>query len=377
MTSSLHKRAMLVVAAIAALSFLAAFGYAVFVEPNPERPTAGANTFSYSAIGHKAVVEVLRDIGRPVTVSYWQTGARAADSAVLVVAEPDALRDAMPMIARARTALLVLPKWYGYEDDKQHWVDDVSPRYMTVPWADDYVLQTGATTGWRSHVGPTPTLSYPQLLVAGDGMTPVIWSDDGVLLGYRDLGDTRLWVLSDPDVLNNHGIGRGSNAELAVAIIDTIRGGNQPVLWDETIHGFIVKPKLGASLLRFPLVLVTAQLALVALLGIWAGAVRFGSPVRKPAAQPAGHVALVDRSSSLLIEAGHAAHMLRRYLAAAERDVAERVHHDPGGSELEQLRADVGAVKSRQRKRVVAAAQRIERWRKDQLDGRSHRSNHD
>src|SRR5690606_32720741 len=78
----------------------------------------------------------------------------------------------------------------------------------------------------------TPTIDWPQTLratplvkLAGDG--------GGVLLGLRRSEDgKRLWVLTDPDPLQNHGLHRGENLRFALALMDLVAPGATPVVVD-------------------------------------------------------------------------------------------------------------------------------------------------
>src|SRR5690606_19413737 len=90
------------------------------------------NAYSYSAIGHKGLVETLRALDVPVVVSEHEPAAKAAGGGVLVIAEPvisdrDGARAAAlrAMLIEADRALLVLPKWYGRPATLQPtWIDD-------------------------------------------------------------------------------------------------------------------------------------------------------------------------------------------------------------------------------------------------------------
>ena len=69
-------------------------------------------------------------------------------------------------------------------------------------------------------VGSTPTgqrytLHYPQTLESSS-CEPLIGSSSAMILGECTFDDTSFWVLADPDLLNNHGLSQGQNAEAAL-----------------------------------------------------------------------------------------------------------------------------------------------------------------
>ncbi|WP_421789036.1 hypothetical protein [Hyphobacterium sp.] len=63
------------------------------------------------------------------------------------------------------------------------------------------------------------TLYAPQYAQAPQQCRAMMESSHGGLLFSCASAGTSFWVLSDPDLLNNHGLARGTNAELAIALI--------------------------------------------------------------------------------------------------------------------------------------------------------------
>ncbi len=50
-------------------------------------------------------------------------------------------------------------------------------------------------------------------------------------------GENPVYILSEPDLLNNHGLAHESAARSAVAIVAALRKGNGPVMLDVTLNG--------------------------------------------------------------------------------------------------------------------------------------------
>ena len=133
-------------------------------------------------------------------------------------------------------------------------------------------------------------------MISAGHLEPLVWEDGtgNTLLGTAMLDDdTRIWVLSEPGVIDNAGLRDRANLHFAVGLLDTIRRGG-PVVFDETMHGFEETPSLWKALFRFPLALVTLHVTLLVVVVVWAGLGRFGpaksaQPIR-PRAKPTTNV---------------------------------------------------------------------------------------
>lgn len=63
-------------------------------------------------------------------------------------------------------------------------------------------------------------LMHPQTIVAGARCTPIIGTARNMLLGNcRGRGKVTFRLLTDPDLLNNHGLAHGQNGQMALAIV--------------------------------------------------------------------------------------------------------------------------------------------------------------
>ncbi len=319
---------------VGVLSFAAAAYFMIYAQSDVG--AAKANAFSYSAIGHRALVDTLRELDIPVLVSRADSSAKAGSESLLVVAEPRRKSWYADTIGAARpagTVLLVLPKWDGFGDPvRSHWLwvagmlptDYIESILQQV--APGAAVQRAMPTRW--HTGPfgvSPTIEFPQLVISGL-LDPVIWSDQGTLLGVIRQGDQTVWVLSDPDVLSNHGLAAGDNGLLAVRIMDALRPLGGAVIFDETVHGYWQPPSLWRSMFELPfLIPVLLTFAAVFVLA-WSATGRFGSPLAaKPGLVP-GKTALIDNTASLLRFGGHGSAILKRYADVTLRDVAHRLN---------------------------------------------------
>ena len=165
-------------------------------------------------------------------------------------------------------------------------------------------------------------------------------------------------MLSDPDVISNHGLAQSGNAALAVAMIERLRSGSGSVVFDETIHGFARRepPNPLLLLFRFPFVMATIQgvIAIALLL------VGDGRPLRHAAAGAAQRSAPGGRgclrtspssSNSPVISDV----MVKRYVLETLRDVGRQLHA-PRGLSTAALIAWLQRVGTGARRRQSTAA---------------------
>jgi len=392
---------------VAAASLTLALALSI-IRPGGERVrSSGADAFSRSALGHRAFAELLRATGTPVLVSRYASAERAGRSSLLIIAEPrldpgatGRARRLAAMAGGGRTTLLVLPKWTGRaHKDHGGWVEAVEPldqaRVDRVLDAVDLPAHAvrfpeagrcdRATAGWD--------WVSPQLLVPeGTRLRPLIACEKGVLLAEMATRDSgRLLVLSDPDLLSNHGLGRADNASLALAIVDLARDAGRPVVIDETLHGFERPPSLWRELFTFPLLPATIQAGVALLALVASGLGRFGAPLAVAPALTPGRALLIENTASLLAAGGHSAHSLGRYFDGTLSDLAHTLHAPPSlhGSRLLTHLADSGRrrgvkhdVRALERRvaqlrssarpapsAVLATAREIHGWRKEMLRG--------
>ena len=331
------QKTVAILVAVGVLSFAGAAYFTIFGEDLRTKRTIGANSYSYSAIGHRALVETLRRLDVPVLISRNNTASKVGSTSVLLIAEPVALNRNDKRLAEMLNApitLMVLPKRYGFRAvQNRRWLGSanllpsgaVERTLRNAVWDGRIVRPTGDVE-WRSNrFGATPTLEAPQLMTARL-LRPIIGSDEGMLLGELRRGFRRIWILSDPDLLSNHGIDAGDNAVLAIQIIETLRPRGGTLIIDETIHGFRLDPNLWRTFFEFPYVIATIQAVAALIVLLWAATARFGAPA--PAKRPfeAGKAALINNTARLLERGGHAKDIFKRYLEVTLRDVAHRVH---------------------------------------------------
>ncbi|WP_128293097.1 hypothetical protein [Afifella aestuarii] len=156
--------------------------------------------------------------------------------------------------------------------------------------------------------------------------------DVGTLLG--DCGEgifgdgTVLYVLSDPDLLDNHGLGNGENAAIALAVVRQLAGelpvyidneADETQPGDEEIAGKDTHERTIADLERFfryPFSLFWVGVVLASGLALWRGSRRFGRPVEDhlDEARSASKQRTIAASRRILMLSGAEAALIETYV---------------------------------------------------------------
>lgn len=305
------------------------------------------NSFSYSALGHSAVVEFLRRVDLGVVPNRSLSGGDIGPQRPLVLAEPDPgepvwdperLKD-LAERARDRKAplVLVLPKWRAGapRKDRPEWLERVRL------WSKRSVLRVASPLGHpgligisiqrvqrvrRCSSGPESfaVQANPlQLLEPSQDMKALVSCGSGILVAWWEATETspRIFVVADPDLLNNQGLGRADNAQVIHQLFTRDLKATGAV-FDETIHGLTRTPGLLAEATSFPLVLAVLQGLVLLGVVLWAGMGRFGKPLPISLGLAAGKEILIDNTAKLLANGGHAADGVVRYFRQVTRAVA-------------------------------------------------------
>lgn len=358
---SFSRRTPWILAAICAVSLLASLLYAAFGAKGPPPKSNNADAFSLSALGHQALAELLKELEIPVLVSRYGSDQRASNGLLLVLEprltqpESERARALREMMRTAPAMVLVLPKWSGHTHTEQGaWLQDVrllsggrveavmasallsgqvrryvvdaeeplrftSPRFDVQPTFQNVVQVMDSPSVEPLMELPGKGTLIGRVLVPGGSWQP---GDGGMSLME---GPGEVWVVSDPDLLSTHGLSYGDNAVLSLAVVEALRPEGGPVIFDETLHGFIAQPSLLREVVGFPLVLAVSQLGLLLIFGVWAGIGRFGAPQKDEPDLPPGGKVLIDQTSKLQQLAGHSQHVFEVYVDRAVAEVGQRL----------------------------------------------------
>jgi hypothetical protein len=296
----------------------------------------------------------------------------------------------------------VLPKWSVSANIEQPgWVNPPSQLdafetseilYKLFDLAPDtYVARPGVVSSWPllPPKSPSPTIESPQLLSPGLPLDPIIAADEGVLLGHTTRFGGELYILADPDLLNNHGILQGDNVLIAHQLfVGRLKA--KTLVFDEVIHGLQQAPSIWRELTEPPLWFLSFHLVGLLVLAIWAGLFRFGAPLPVPSRLPPGKEALVESAASLLSVQSDLWPSLQKYhqqllfevasacLASSSRDVSQSVaalarltKQRKIEVDIEALSQEIASTQSGTPKRALIIAGLLHRWRQEMLRGTS------
>lgn len=316
----------------------------------------GGHALSNAATGYSAIVTLAEATGRKPRIL---RNPREFDTEDLLVATPER---ASVNISDARTeredrpTLFVLPKWETAADpDREDWVRKaglmpveepigvLSPEYRftmkQVRTKGEWLVSEGVPasirfraprdlqviTGLETDTARAGNEAYR----AAHSITPLIVDGKGGIV-LAQLGQEPLFVLADPDLLNNMGMRDLRQAGSALALLDWLNA-NPPegIAFDVSFNGFGHSRSPLKLMFEAPFSAMTiAIVATLLLVGIRAFG-RFGAIRPRERAIAFGKAALVDNSAALVSKARREARMGARY-AAVVRERAARAFGAPG-----------------------------------------------
>ncbi len=287
---------------------------------------------SESALGHAAFVSLVERLDLGGGISFSPLMALLGGDDMQVFLEPNPAEVApvdFQQRLKGSVAFVVLPKWVAISDaERPRWIAKAA--YMERKAVQDMARAVAADLDVRRLPAPVvfapsplkyqPTLTRPQLMGSAK-LTPIIASPQGILFGKYKRGKTMVYVLSDPDLLNNHGLDNGDNAVLAVRMLDLARG-KSAVQFDSSVQKFRGSISLWRQLFLPPLLgLVLLSLFSVAVL-VWHILVRLAPPQMQTQGLAAGKRGLIENSASLFDSNQHDGFLKQRYLDSALAEIA-------------------------------------------------------
>jgi len=342
--------------------------------------TAGANSFSSSAIGHKALVETLQQSGRRIVISQSQSADKAASADLLMVIEPSTdfslIRDSEDRYWTQDT-LLVLPKRHGFQDiTNSDWImtagimsakSALRPLKILDEEADLVRLADDQAPDLQSTMSmPDPAISDLQLIKSSK-ISPIIWTDEGTLFGSLHSDDNRVfYVLSDPDVLSNFGLTTPKNASFTGALMDFLVPVGLAAIVDETSHGFSLNKGLGSQILARPFIYPALAFVLLIAALLAFSARRLGPTLRGEKGVEPGLSGFVSLTANLFQIGGYEGEATRQYVDRVIAHVAAGLHAPAHLSDrtladwLDDIAARRGLPGGLRCKRFMQAAERME-----------------
>ncbi|UTW56330.1 DUF4350 domain-containing protein [Kordiimonas sp. SCSIO 12610] len=308
--------------------------------------TSGTNSFSKSAIGHGAIADLLEKNGFEILKSQANTDSKLLGSKTsLFLLEPQAIKsieDHINTLTYYSPTLLVLPKRRGVPNPgKPGWILTSNLLNLKTPekianyvTSETEIIRPDENiANWQNtyDLPGAPKINDIQL-IKNDKLDPVIWNEHGILLGKytaedKDYGDWPIWILSDPDLLQNHGLGDGWNLDFTLQMVSDVTASADTIVIDEIIHGFTMDPSLARAMFSQPFIYATIASLLAVLVFMFATTRRFGAALRQEKS--------IRDSKAIFLN--NTARIFR--LAEREREALIKLIDDGGLQVAETLRA--------------------------------------
>ena len=345
---------------IGIFSFAALLALSGYADDLRKDVSGKATASSRSAIGYAGYVQLLKDMDYEVTMAANPATAprkwkkRPLRIYTLVSAyQSRKLKD----ISKQEAKLIILPKWRAWpKPSKPGWVEklrteqlldatrlstqlekaDISVTFTQAASNEDnteYKLRfaqfnSGSETGNYNYNIHTINSSIEQLQsfdLSSEADTPdvILRADDRPILVR--LKNTKTYILSEPDILNTHGIATRSRARLAVNILDVIADYEKlkpgAVDIDLSIHGLGGGRNIIKLMTQPPF--LAATLCLLAAGGIiaWQAFSRFGDAARREPDFAQGPVSLAKSAAEFMSISNRVEHMGPDYAQLTRQQV--------------------------------------------------------
>ena len=340
------------VLALVIVGIVAFAGLAVLSAYAPELRTGNdgrAHALSKSAVGFAGAPILLKGLGETVLVSRGRP--RNVEDAVMVLTPDGGQQPAvLKPFEGARRVLIVLPKWQVAADPlRKGYVRKVGASLSLASYGkllEAYAKGTKVTqrkgaarpvlygAGGPFAAGTTLPLGKVDRLqtVAGEGWAPALVDETGAMVLAYSRAKPNIWLLADPDLLNNQGLSSLDTARAGAAVLQAASaGGSGAILFDVTLNGFERGRGLGRLMLQPPWLAATLCAVAAAILMGFHALARFGQPRRRERPFALGAAALVDNSADLVRMARKEAELAPAY-AALTRALVLRA----GGGHLQE-----------------------------------------
>lgn len=345
-----NPRLIAAVVAVGVIAFIALWALIALGPQLSSGQDGGGHALSKAAPGYAAVVDLAERAGVDVTLRRRIETGHYDDYGPLLVLTPthqsraddiSALLDA----AGGTSVLLVLPKWIapreGGEGLKPGWVGS---GFATTPSAAMLPPAYFGSAAIRMHPGkarvataPVAGRAIPVFLpdnvqtVAGAGLEPLIAAPGGDAVLART-HDRSLYILADPDLINNLAFASRDKARAAMLLIDTVAedADADTLAFDLTLNGFGSQ----RSLLRFafvpPFIGITLCLIAAGLLALWQAWMRFGPALKPERTIPVSKEALIANSADLIRQARREIDGAEAFVHSQRSAIARRLHAPAG-----------------------------------------------
>ena len=304
-----------------------------------------AHALSRSAIGFAGAPILMKGLGHDTVVSRVRS-THLDEAAVVITPEGSEKPEALQPFAEAGQLLIVMPKWSAAPDpvrrgfvrkrgvasgdyDELFAAYSKATRIGVARGSSKPVLRGAGPMGDTYRLGTIDRLQT----VSGEGWVPVLVDGAGSMVLAYSRKHPSVWLLADPDLLNNHGLASLDTARAGAAILSRVSDdGERPLIFDVTLNGYERGRGIWRTMLEPPWLAATLiGVAVALLMGVHALA-RFGQPHRRARAFALGSRALVDNSAGLVRMAQREHELAPAYAAL----IRARVIRAAGGHTAEE-----------------------------------------
>ena len=327
---------LVVISAASLLGLTLLFAYAPDLRGDSSN---GGDAVSRSAVGFAGLKELLNLSGVATELDRGVL-SRPDTRPSLVILTPEAGTGARDINEYEFTAptLIILPKWLvAPQIPREDWVTkfgalpaiQAAAMLQQIAPGTTLEMRPGSAKNVEVMLGPAavPGLSaftlphVEELRSIGGAKSMLIARNFGPILAMVRHGSQPIYILSDPDLMNDHGLSDRITARNALMIIANLRRGNGPVRFDVTLNGLGRDPSLLRAIFQTPILGATICSLLAALLIGWHAASRFGAPLAPGRVFERGKRMLAVNTADLLRMMGREGAMAARYVQSA-RDMA-------------------------------------------------------
>ncbi|ARS27777.1 hypothetical protein [Sphingomonas sp. KC8] len=390
-TSPFSARTMLWAVAAGILAFAALLLLGAYAPDLRSGRNGGAHALSTSAVGFRGLANLIDDLPWDVWANLIRDEDGLTDVPLLILTpeahtNPDEI--AKRLAARGDSpTLIVLPKWQTVAlPKKTGWVQQAGtlPAFAVerlLRQVPNLKLSRSAGGQLRSiHDLPADAATgAPAQLqtISGRNLRGLLVDGEGRIV-LAEVAGRQLYILADPDLLNNQGLRSAETARAAIVMLDWLNStGAETIDFDLTLNGFGASPSLLKLAFEPPFLALTLCILAAAILAGIQAIARFGPAERETREIALGQRVLIDNSAALLKLAkrqhrtgGRYAALTRDAVASATGaplhggDAALDAYLDrlaePKFSHLAQAARDAANPGA-----LLAAAQALYRWRRD------------
>ena len=344
-----NPRTIILLVILGVFSFGSYFTLAGFSGDLKSGNNGGAHALSKSAIGYGGLLHLLKQNDNEVELSraYVLRDEDRYQVRIISVTSGWFSKGLEEMVLDTPT-LIILPKWRTRDHPKQKgWVQRVNTPFtdtidlnrlskLLTPIVENIEMKRSDAKSEKMSILASVNLgtdedinfyNFERLQTIGSGdIIPVIVSDKGTLIAK--VPDTEIYILSDPDFLNTHGLALTDRAEFAMAIMQMIEEetGASGYVFDLSLHGFVRSQNLIKLALTPPFLAATLCLLAMGLLIAWQALSRFGDPVLSKRSIAMGKLSLIINAAGFIKLAGREFKMAADYAELTRKIALDRLH---------------------------------------------------